>query len=528
MQHNTIIRLPVDALSIDPLNARQTPLRPDDPGVIILAHSLREIGQLQPIVVRPDPDLEGKYFVVIGWRRVLATRYNAQPDILAMLFHYSTDDRSAAASAAENMVRKDMHPVDCWLSIARLCDDHGCDPEIAARAVGLDPLLVPRMRHLARMSPAMLQAMRASPAMPTMPQLRHIAAASHAVQDGALERHGDQVLHWDRIAGACKTTRIGRSRAIFDADASGLVWQEDWLAAPDDPDRFTTEDISGFLAAQRAALAAQAKSGRGRVHVCPVTETGSLVLPEGWMRCWDDIPRRFGRDDPRQVFKAIVPAGDAVGEVIAILAEPVPQRAQPTPAAPQQAPARPPITKVAQRLLAEKQAEGVTDALPIFFEGMSGPLAPRGLQALLGVFLFDNVSIAGGHWELRQEIARVLADPAPSTADMLTLVQRIVARALVFQAPDVFTHSGKAAHLFARMVGACIPRCDTAEILKGVSLTVLQTIAREHGIADHGTATQLRQRLVGQAPNWRPTDYATPPADVPGDESAEELDTAAE
>jgi ParB/RepB/Spo0J family partition protein len=496
----------LDTLDIDPLNARfNARTSPTDPSVILLAQSMKEVGQLQPIVIRASTETAGRYYVTVGWRRCLAARHLAWSHIDAIEFDDSLA-RVSASSAAENIARLAMHPVDTWQSIARLCDEHGYSQELAAAAIGLDPLTAPRMRYLAQMAPAMLDELRRSPAFPTMPQLRLLASASHATQQIALDNRGstEPIIHWERIAAACKTTRISRSRAIFDIEKADIAWEEDLLAQADDADRFTTQDLRGFLAAQREALAEQVKKSRGRIAIMQMTAGGGFVLPDGWQRVWGDIPKRWAKDDPRCVFKTVVDTGSDLGEVVAILAAPVVKRTPAATLADGSKPApKPPIQKATQRRIAEKQTEGVVNALPYFLQGDG----ERGVRALLAVLLFSNVTIQGGMYDLIPQLRAVFADPPPDDDVLLDLVREVVKRALVFPAPDVFNHSGPAANAFAHMVGAAVPRCDTPEILKGVMLEELRRIALDHGLSSHGTATDLRKRLAGQAHKWRPATY---------------------
>src|SRR6202042_1601768 len=75
---------------------------------------------------------------------------------------YDGDDAGAeAASAAENIARTAMHPVDEWRAVSALADKHGWPTDRAANAIGVDPARIPRMRHLARMAPAVLDAIKA-------------------------------------------------------------------------------------------------------------------------------------------------------------------------------------------------------------------------------------------------------------------------------------------------------------------------------------------------------------------------------
>lgn len=81
-----------------------------------LAESIRELGLLQPITVRPcSPDLDGTTFEIIaGERRFRASQLLGNPTIPAIIREaLSADDRAASlAMLVENVQRADLDPIE--------------------------------------------------------------------------------------------------------------------------------------------------------------------------------------------------------------------------------------------------------------------------------------------------------------------------------------------------------------------------------------------------------------------------------
>lgn len=105
-----------------------------------LAESIRELGLLQPIKVRPAgcvmgaDIIEPRYTLVAGERRLRAARdllgWSTVPAIVAG----ETDDTAALATLAENMVRVDPGPLEEARGLARVAALYGLTAhEVAAR-----------------------------------------------------------------------------------------------------------------------------------------------------------------------------------------------------------------------------------------------------------------------------------------------------------------------------------------------------------------------------------------------------------
>lgn len=98
-----------------------------------LAGSMRSVGLLQPLIVRPIED--GRYELVAGERRWRAAQ-KAGIDRVPAVIRTSPEDERLQAALIENMVREDLNPVEEARACAALVDDLGISKEELARRVG--------------------------------------------------------------------------------------------------------------------------------------------------------------------------------------------------------------------------------------------------------------------------------------------------------------------------------------------------------------------------------------------------------
>ncbi|MDO6587790.1 plasmid partitioning protein RepB [Salipiger sp. 1_MG-2023] len=144
-------------LEIDPFQISEGGLRDrvehDEDAHAQLMQSIREHGQQVPILVRPDPETEGRYRIVYGRRRVLALRDLGQP-VKAMV--RDLDDREAIlAQGQENSARRDLSFVE-KANFARQMRDAGYDRKVICDALSTDKTLISRLLQVADTLPVEL------------------------------------------------------------------------------------------------------------------------------------------------------------------------------------------------------------------------------------------------------------------------------------------------------------------------------------------------------------------------------------
>lgn len=105
----------------------------DDDALVALTESVRELGVLQPILVRPDgPDC---YELIAGERRWRAARRAGLPTIPAIV--RTTEDQSSLEQAiVENLHREDLNALEEAAAYQQLVEDFGLTQDQVAVRVG--------------------------------------------------------------------------------------------------------------------------------------------------------------------------------------------------------------------------------------------------------------------------------------------------------------------------------------------------------------------------------------------------------
>lgn len=112
-----------------------------------LADSIREVGQLQPIVVR---DLGGRYEIIAGHRRYLAHKLLKATTIEAIIKNIE-ESESALIRATENQLREGLSPLEEGYVYLRLVDKHGFTLKDLARRLPVGAGTIKRRIELTKM-----------------------------------------------------------------------------------------------------------------------------------------------------------------------------------------------------------------------------------------------------------------------------------------------------------------------------------------------------------------------------------------
>jgi ParB family transcriptional regulator, chromosome partitioning protein len=121
--------IPVGAITANPKQPR-TEFDPD--GHAELVQSIRSIGLLQPIVVRPARD---GYELVAGERRLRATK-DAGLSTIAAIIRQTDDDALLRDALLENLHRANLNALEEAAAYAQLLADFGCTQEELATRIG--------------------------------------------------------------------------------------------------------------------------------------------------------------------------------------------------------------------------------------------------------------------------------------------------------------------------------------------------------------------------------------------------------
>ena len=115
-----------------------------------LTDSIRERGQLIPILVRPHPEHTGRYQIAYGRRRLAAARTLGRP-VRATVKQLS-DDELVVAQGQENIERKDLSYIERALFAAKL-EDRGFPRQTIMSAVSTDKASLSKLISVATRIP---------------------------------------------------------------------------------------------------------------------------------------------------------------------------------------------------------------------------------------------------------------------------------------------------------------------------------------------------------------------------------------
>jgi ParB family transcriptional regulator, chromosome partitioning protein len=139
--------LPIDL--VQP-NARQPRTVFDEDALAELVFSIREIGLLQPVVVRRTGD--GTYELIAGERRLRASREAGLTAIPAII-RDTDDDAMLRDALLENLHRADLNPLEEAAAYQQLLSDFGCTQDELARRIGRSRPQVSNTLRLLKLPP---------------------------------------------------------------------------------------------------------------------------------------------------------------------------------------------------------------------------------------------------------------------------------------------------------------------------------------------------------------------------------------
>jgi ParB family chromosome partitioning protein len=140
--------LPLEAISPNPKQPRQIF---DEEAMAELVHSIREIGLLQPVVVRPAGD--GRYELIMGERRWRAHQA-AGLAVIPAIVRDTADDDLLRDALLENLHRSQLNALEEAAAYQQLLDDFGCTHDELAQRIGRSRPQISNTLRLLRLPPS--------------------------------------------------------------------------------------------------------------------------------------------------------------------------------------------------------------------------------------------------------------------------------------------------------------------------------------------------------------------------------------
>jgi ParB family chromosome partitioning protein len=142
--------LPVEAITPNPRQPREIF---DEEAMSELVHSIREVGLLQPIVVRPaGSGGAGKYELIMGERRWRATQ-EAGLERIPAIVRETDDERMLLDALLENLHRSQLNPLEEAAAYDQLLKDFACTHEQLADRIGRSRPQVSNTLRLLKLPP---------------------------------------------------------------------------------------------------------------------------------------------------------------------------------------------------------------------------------------------------------------------------------------------------------------------------------------------------------------------------------------
>lgn len=145
----TFAYLPLDAIVPNP---RQPRTVFDEDALAELVHSIKEIGVLQPVVVRQTEQTPPKFELIMGERRFRASREAGLEAVPAIIRSVSDEDLLRDA-LLENLHRSDLNPLEEAAAYQQLLEDFGCTQEELSERIGRSRPQISNTLRLLRLPP---------------------------------------------------------------------------------------------------------------------------------------------------------------------------------------------------------------------------------------------------------------------------------------------------------------------------------------------------------------------------------------
>ncbi len=217
-----VARLPVTQLVPGRFQPRRTI---DEAWLAELADSVRRLGVIEPVAVRPLGD--GRYEILAGEMRWRAAQQAGLVELPVIV--HDVDDRTAASMAlVENLLRRDLDPIEEAHALARLGSEFGLRNRELAELLSRSESAISRMLGLLALAPgvqALLQARRLDAGharvLLGLPEADQEALAQAAVDLGLsvreLEKRRQRLLAGERPASVAPDAPAAPADAELDA-----------------------------------------------------------------------------------------------------------------------------------------------------------------------------------------------------------------------------------------------------------------------------------------------------------------------
>lgn len=196
-------------------NAQQPRTEFDQEAMDELVASIREVGVLQPIVVRPLPGTPGSYELIMGERRLRASKALGLAAIPAVVKDTADEDMLRDA-LLENLHRSQLNPLEEASAYQQLLADFGITQDELATRIGRSRPQITNTIRLLKL-PAPVQ-QRVAAGVLSAGHARAILAAGDA---GAMQKLADKIVNEDLSVRSAEALVSAKPREVKPRPAAG-------------------------------------------------------------------------------------------------------------------------------------------------------------------------------------------------------------------------------------------------------------------------------------------------------------------
>jgi ParB family transcriptional regulator, chromosome partitioning protein len=257
-----LVDLPVESILPNRFQTRDVF---DEESLDELTASIKEVGVLQPILVRPSTS--GTYELIAGERRWRAARRAGLAKIPALV-RDTTDNMSVAQVLIENLQREDLDPLEEAAGFQQMVAELNLTHEEVAAKVGRSRAAVTNGLRLLQLSPA-IQKMLKTRELSSGHARALLALSDKSYQESLAKRAVSEGLTVRQIEAAVALRQelaSGRSGKTKKSMSSGGA------AAPKPAGLLELEDILGSQLDTRVAIELGAKNGRIQIEFADIED----------------------------------------------------------------------------------------------------------------------------------------------------------------------------------------------------------------------------------------------------------------
>ena len=247
-------------------NPRQPRTVFDEDELAELSASIREVGVLQPVVVRV---VDEGYELIMGERRWRAT-VAAGLDAIPAIIRETTDDDLLRDALLENLHRSQLNPLEEAAAYAQLLEDFGCTQDELATRIGRSRPQISNTLRLLRLPPLVQRRVAAG-----VLSAGHARALLGLSDGGAMERLAQRI-----VAEGMSVRTVEEVVALGDADQPEAT-PRSRRPAPARPELGELESTLSDFLDTRAKIAMGARKGRVTIEFATLEDLGRILAAMG-------------------------------------------------------------------------------------------------------------------------------------------------------------------------------------------------------------------------------------------------------